>query len=323
MMARPEPRGLQRQAGAVGLLAALFLIMAVLVMGQALLRQSASGANDSLLTHDGVTALFLAESGLERAAAELSAGAVTCDASLAGSWSYAGGTVVIADLGAGFSTDFDGSALASGRCRVRATGTSGLYGAQRTVEAIINTEGNLLGSANANFNDPTTSCPYATCTPTGWSLSPGGWDDNGGPDGTRAAYVHKPDPGPSEVTSAGQFAMTAFTITAPATLTMDFDYRLDTSGGGGQRIELTMRLVSGATEYAGTPTPFISSHTGAFVPGSITFSIPGSGPVTIDSFEFELVAKSGQPKEAWLDNLYLYGSGTGSARVERWREIIN
>lgn len=319
MTTRTEVRGMQRQRGAAGLLAALFLITAVLVMGQTLLRQSASGANDSLITQDGVDALFLAESGLERAAAQLAAGTATCDASLAGSWAYAGGTAAIADLGAGFTTDFSGSALPTGRCRVRATGTSGLFGAQRTLEAIISTQGNLLGGANANFNLPTGTCT-APCTPTGWSLSPGGWDDTGGPDGSRAAYVNKPTSGPVAVTSAGQYSITPFTITAPATLTITFDYRLI---AGGQTMEIVMRLRSGGTTYTGVPNPFSSTHTGVFQNGAITFNIPGSGPVVIDSFEFTLTARPGLPKQAWLDNLYLTGSGAGTASIERWREIIN
>lgn len=314
---------LHRQRGAAALLAAVFLIIAVLVMGQTLLRSSSINANDSLLNHDGTAALYLAESGLERAAGQLAAGTATCGAALAGSWSYAGGTLTIANLGAGFSTDFNGAALGAGRCRVRVTGSSGLFGVQRTLEGIINTNGNLLGSANADFNAPTGACVAPGCTPIGWTLSPGGWDDTGGTGGSRAAYVAKPSSGPSDVTSAGQFAMTPFTVTAPATLSMSFDYKLISAViAGGQTVQIAMRLYSGATLYVGAPNPFSRAHTGVFQTGTITFSIPGSGAVTIDGFDFTLTAKSGSAKWAWLDNLSLSGSGTATASIERWREIV-
>jgi hypothetical protein len=333
MSARRELHGLHRQTGAVGLLAALFLIMAVLVMGQSLLRQSASGAGDSLLAHDAVTALFLAESGLERAAADLAAGTATCDASLtAGSpLSYAGGTIAIADLGAGFATDFDGSALGTGRCRVRATGTTGLFAAQRTVEAIIDTEGNLLGGANANFDLPNTACDPSNCQPTGWSfvdqngnpptLANPAWDDFGGTGGTRSAYVRKQDPGNEEVTSAGQYALTPFTITAPATLTMTFDYKYLCDQSQDMRIE--MELSSGGTTYAMDGTFVRNLSSPNYQAGVITFTIPGSGPVVIDGFGFTLIARPGRPKQIWLDNLFLAGGGAGDASLVRWREIIN
>lgn len=324
MMSRYRPPGRHDQRGAAALMAAVFLILVVSILGLITLRLAATSVNDSLLNHDGVAALFLAETGLERAAGQLAAGTVTCGAGLAGSWTLAGGTISIANLGAGFTTDFAGAALPSGQCRVQATGTTGLFTAQRSIEAIIATSGgNLLGSANANFNAPNTPCPPSTCTPTGWVLSL--WDDTGGVDGTRAAYVEKPTPGPSDVTSAGQFSMTPFTVTAPATLTMSFDYKLVSAViAGGQTMQLAMRLFSGATPYLGTPNPFSRPHTGVFQNGTITFSIPGTGPVTIDGFDFTLTAKSGSAKWAWLDNLVLTSSGGGSstASVIRWRERI-
>ncbi len=315
--------GQRRQAGAAALLAAVFLIIIVLLLGQIVLRTTATGVNDSLLQHDAVMALYLAESGIERAAGQLSAGTTTCGAGLSGTWNYAGGTLSIINIGADSTRDFNGAALPAGKCRVRSTGGAGLFAAQRTLEAIINTNGNLLGGANAAFNAPTPpSCANPGPAPNGWVLSPGGWDSCGGPDGSRAAYVEKPSPGSSEVTSAGQYSFSPFTITAPTTLTLTFDYKLNTSGGGGQRMELTFFLISGATQYTAAGAPFQTSHTGVFQNGSVTFNVPGSGSVSIDGFAFEMVARSGQPKYGWLDNLLLTGSGAGTASVERWRELV-
>lgn len=321
MTTRTGLRGLQRQRGAVGLLSALFLITAVLVMGQALLRQSASGANDSLITQDGVDALFLAESGLERAAAHLASGAATCDASLAGSWSYAGGTVAIADLGAGFTADFDGSALASGYCRLRSTGTSGLYGAQRTVEGIIGTDaGNLLGPY-ANFDD--IFCIWVLCTHwdtfwTGWPWSSSGWDHTGGTGGSRALVMEK-NSGPSRLTRATLTSLSPFTVTAPTTLTVDFDYSIIAPSNHDVTIEFEL-AVGGAFVYSGSRN--YAGNSGGFVSDSIAIPVTGSGPVTIDGFQVTLSANSGPQRSLWLDNLVMAGGGGGGG-IARWREIIN
>ena len=325
MMPRYRQPGRHDQRGAAALMAAVFLILVVSILGLITLRLAATSVNDSLLNHDGVAALFLAETGLERAAGQLAAGTVTCGTGLAGSWTLAGGTISIANLGAGFTTDFAGAALPSGQCRVQATGTTGLFTAERSIEGVIATSGgNFLGSANSNFNAPVGSCVAPGCTPTGWTLPAGGWDDIGGVGGTRAAYVEKPTTGSGTVTTAGQFAMSSFTITAPTTITLTFDYKLNTSGGGGQRMQLTFRLYSGATPYVADAAPFQTSHTGAFQNGSVTFTIGGSGPITFDAFTFDMFATGGQPKYGWLDNLVLTSSGGGSstASVIRWRERI-
>ncbi|MFN2309951.1 MAG: hypothetical protein ABR553_09500 [Gammaproteobacteria bacterium] len=317
MRARPELRGLQHQTGAVGLLAALFLITAVLVMGQALLRQSASGANDSLIIQDGVDALFLAESGLERAAAQLSEGSAGCDATLAGSWAYAGGTVALADLGAGFTSDFDGSALPAGRCRVRATGTSGLYGAQRTLDAIIGTDAGNLLDPNANFDTPAGTCP-PNCAPANWTIDSGGWTSNGGVGGSPAVQVAKTGAGGPQNIDVVHAAFTPFTVTAPTTLTIGYDYRVLSPSD--QDVQLTMRLLSTSGPYTATVT--YSTTTGTFLPETLAISVTGSGSVTIDGFSLTLHASGGQAKSLWVDNLELAGGG-GGAGVERWREIIN
>ena len=305
-----------RQRGAVGLIAALFLILVVLIMGQVTLRLAATGANDSLLTHDGVGALLLAETGLERAAGQLGAGAA-CDAALAGSWGYAGGNVTIDDLGGGFVTDFDGSALAPGRCRIRATGSAGLYNARRTVEAIVSTAvGNLL-DPNADFND--ISCFFIFCRPVGWSVPFfSGWTWNEGVGGSPALEVAKSSGGAVE-TAAEHYPQTPFTVTAPTGLSVAFDYM--TEAPSNQSVRVEFELWSGGTRYSAFRD--YTGDTGGFVSDSITVDITGSGSVTIDRFGVVLTASAGQAKSLWLDNLVMTGPGGGSAGIARWREIIN
>ncbi len=317
MRARIVRRGLPRQRGAVGLMAAVFLILVVLFLGQMTLRLAATGANDSLLVHDGVGALFLAESGLERAAAQLAAGTATCGAGLAGSWAYAGGTVTIVNLGAGFTTGFDGSALGAGECRVRATGNVGLYGAQRTVEAIIGIDAGNLLDPNADFDE--IDCFWIIfCRPAGWSVPYfSGWTSNEGADGSPALEIVKGNGG-AQSTAATHTTMSPFTVTAPTTLTVEFDYRIIAPNNQG--VVVTFELATGGSYlYSGSRT--YTGTTSGFVSDSITIPIGGSGSVTIDDFRVTLTASAGQPKSLWLDNLVMSGGGSG-AGIARWREII-
>lgn len=314
-MPRYRQSGRSRQRGAAALMAAVFLILVVSMLGLITLRLSATSVNDSLLTHDGVAALFLAESGLERAAGELAAGTTTCGAALAGTWTLAGGTVSIANLGAGFTTDFDGSALNPGQCRVRATGSAGLYGAQRTTEAIIGTAADNLLDPNANFDTPGGTCP-PNCAPANWSIDTGGWTANGGVGGSRAVQVVKTGTGPPQNIDAVHTALTPFTVTAPTTLTINYDYRVLSPSG--QEVELTMSLLSTSGTHTATVT--YSTTTGTFLPGTLAISVTGSGSVTINGFSLTLHASGGQAKSLWVDNLELAGGGAG---IEHWREIIN
>ena len=310
-----------RQRGAVGLVAALFLILVVLIMGQVTLRLAATGANDSLLTHDGVAALLLAESGLERAAGLLSVDSAACGSALAGTWGYAGGEVTIEDLGGGFVTDFDGSALAAGRCRVRATGTAGLFDAQRTVEAIIGTDaGNLLGT-NADFNDR--YCGFPICPPRGW-LPLFGWWSFDGVDGTPAAEITKVNGSAATPVSVTASGFTAFTVTAPTSLVVSFDYGTIAPSNPNHGIQVEFELShTGTTGFPYSGTRTYADTTGGFVSDAITIDITGTGPVTIDGFRFTLSAGTGPARTLWLDNLVMTGAGGGGAGIARWREIIN
>ena len=68
-----------RQRGAVTLIGALFLIFVIIVLLNTVQRMAASDIMDSALQNDSVEALFIAESGLERAAWRFSTGS-TCAA---------------------------------------------------------------------------------------------------------------------------------------------------------------------------------------------------------------------------------------------------
>lgn len=321
-----------KQRGAVTLIGALFIIITLTLMLAVLQRMAGSDILDTANQTGSVAALFLAESGMESAAALYSTG--TCDATLtAGSpFTFGSGTFAIDNA---FTTDFTGAPLPASDCRIRVTGSVAALGAQRVIEAIFNkSSGNLLANANANFDEPAGVCWPFICTPTGWTFAlsfPGSlfnppWDDNGGPGGgNRAAQVRKANNGGSTTTTGGSFSLPAFTVTAPTTLTLDFDYRVQSGAGSSQEARYSFTLSDGTTTYPAILPSFPSGDTaGVFESGSVTFDITGTGPVTITDINFVLTAKAGQPKTAWLDNLVLQGNGGGSGvTLRQWREVVS
>ncbi|MCO6412966.1 MAG: hypothetical protein J5I92_09495 [Thiogranum sp.] len=313
-----------RQRGAVTLIGALFIIITLALMIEVLHRSAGSDILDTAAQGNSVQALFLAESGLEHAAARLGSG--TCDASLTGTYPFGNGSFTIEDLGPGFVTDFSGTALPATDCRIRVTATLPVTGAQRVIEATFRKDGNLLAGANASFDEPSGPCVAPGCYPAGWSLPDNGWDDTGGA-GTpvnRAAYVIKPNPGGSTATTAGAFGLTPFTVTAPITLTLNLDVRVVTSGATNKEAQLSFSLTDGTNTYNAAPYPLELGHTGSYTADAVTFTIGGTGPVTITGLDFILFAKAGQPKQIWLDNLDLQGpGGGGTISLLQWREVIS
>ena len=305
-----------RQGGAVTLIGALFIIITLALMVVVLQRMAASDVLDTTVQSDAIEALFIAETGIEHA-----------------SYLYAGGTPC-ADLSLLNNTaagrgDFDiiVSAPVGSECQIRVRGEISTFGVQRTVQATLRNDGNLLANANSDFNEPATApCSAPGCSPTGWNLPAGGWDDNGGPTGTgdRAAYVEKPTNGSGTATTAGSFGLTAFTVTAPTVLTLNFDYKVVTTGNSPQEAQLSFGLSDGVTSYPASPAPLKSGNTTNYTTGSVTFNIAGSGAVIFTALDFTLFAKSGKPKKIWLDNLDLRGPGGGAGvRLLQWHEVVS
>ncbi len=131
MNVRPVPR----QRGAVTLIGALFLIFSIIVLLGAVQRMAASSITDSALHNDGIEALYIAESGLERAA-----------------WRYAGGNACAAlagetdTIGRGTFT-VQSAALLGTVCRVRVAGSVITTLAANTVTRTI--DGDLVASGDA------------------------------------------------------------------------------------------------------------------------------------------------------------------------------
>lgn len=305
---------LHKQRGAITLVGALVIIITLLLLIEVLHRMAGSDILDTGLHSDSVEALFVAETGIEHAAYLFANGSACDDLAL-------GGTV---SAGRG-NFDVNASTLLGDECKIRVTATAGALGAQRVVEAVLRSGANLLGSAG--FDDPYPCFPPNSCAPTGWTLPAGGWRDGEGVSGAaddRAAYVRKPGPGGSTATTAGSFGLTPFTVRAPTTLTLSFDYKVVTSGGSNKEAQLFFAVGNGTNTYQAHPSPFEDGHTGSYLSDSVAIDIGGTGPVTITDFSFTLFAKSGQPKQIWLDNLDLRDpAGGGSVALRQWREIVS
>lgn len=325
------PVGACAQRGAVNLIAILFLFTAVMSMLAMVMSMTATDITDSAMQSRSVEALLLAESGLESATNQYgTSGACTAAGVGAGVTSYSLGSGSYT-IDSAATTDFTGAALASTFCRIQATGSAG-SNAKRVVQAIIDRSGNILPpSANANFNAPPGVCVSPGCSPTGWALTSSGsslgqmWDDTGGPDGSRSAYVSKNN-GPTAGTTAGQFTFAPpVSVTGPTTLTIDFDYKHEL----GEPAPGTMGLIFTLSQEAPgvlvwTTAEFLAARAPGYRSGTVTVSITQTGTFLIDKLNFSLTAKAGQAKQIRLDNLVLKGPpGSPTLRMTAWRESVD
>lgn len=313
-------RMLRAQGGMASVATVMLLLLILLASVTTAVLLSASDASDSALQSDGVEALFLAESGVERAAKLFQATSLCTNAALQVGTSIPFGRGSFATVAA-LSTDFSGVALGSKRCRVQVTGSIGSV--SRTIDAIVGQQ-NLLAQANTNFNAPP---PPAPGPPTGWTVTQSGatsgnwWDDAGGPDGSRSIYLLKPGTGSGVGNNAGQYGLTPFTVVAPTNLTIAFDYKVD-AGSSPQEIDLSFSISDGTNTYS-SPVHKAGNTGASFASAVLTIAVTGAGLRTFTTLGFSLTLKAGPSnKQAWLDNLVLGWSGAGNGvMVQSWREI--
>jgi hypothetical protein len=244
-----------RQRGA-GLLIVVLLLVTVAAFA-VIVAASQSGGDiyGSDANADGMQALYLAESGIERALKRFATG-TACDVALAEtitdlSTVGLGTTTHQIVIGTGLTTDFAGVALPATQCRVPVTGTLLARNISRTVHAII--DRNLLGAITAAvppaFN-PAFNNPLTAGAPSSWTLTQPagqtGYANNGGPDlqgaaCSRSAYVIKPLTNNYESRAQG-VANVNFTVTGGTATTVTFHYRINDRGanagcaGGGADI---------------------------------------------------------------------------------------
>ncbi len=134
-----KPVSPRHQRGAVTLLGALFLIIVIIVLLNSVQRMAASDITDTALHNDSVEALFIAESGLERA-----------------SWRYANGTACAALTGDSANTgrgNFQviSATLSGSLCVVRVRGNVITTTASNTVSRTIDGSLTAGGSGGSSW----------------------------------------------------------------------------------------------------------------------------------------------------------------------------
>ena len=228
-----------RQCG-LGMLVVVLLVLTVAAFAVIVAAsQSGGDVHSSDANADSAQALFLAESGIERALKRFATG-TACNAlneTLTDLSTIGLGTtshqIVI---GAGLSTDFAGTALAATQCRVPVTGTVIGRNVSRTLHAII--DRNLLGGISTGVFNPAFNNPLSAGAPSNWTFtSPGtqpGYANNGGHDAingacTRSAYVLKNLTNNYEARAMG-VTTTNFTVTGGTSITVTFHYRINDRG---------------------------------------------------------------------------------------------
>ena len=152
---------MRARARGAGLLVVVLVIVTVAAFAVVVGASQSGGdiqGNDAIA--DSIEALYLAESGVERALKRYATGAAACgalgeppitDLSQLGLGAVSGRTITILD---GLTTDFSNVALVSSQtqCRVRVTARINASNVSRTIHAIV--DRNLLqGANNHNFNN--------------------------------------------------------------------------------------------------------------------------------------------------------------------------
>jgi hypothetical protein len=225
-----------RQQGA-GLLIPVVLVVTVAAFAVVVAAsQSGTDIQGSDANADGQQALFVAETGVERALKRFATG-TACGGALTQtitdlSTIGLGTTAYRINIGAGLTTDFAGAALPATQCRVPVSGTVLATNVSRTIHAIV--DRNLLeGPDNPTFNNPLTAG-----APSGWTLNPAtSFANTGGPDGTapncsRSVWHVKRQN--ANVASRAQINVPVnFTYTGGTVTAITFHWRaIDRTGGG-------------------------------------------------------------------------------------------
>jgi hypothetical protein len=226
------------QRGASLLIPVLLVITVVAFAVVLAASQSGGDVQGSSAVADSVEALLLAETGVERAMKRFATGTACgalgetlIDLSSLG---LAGRSIAVS-VGASSNLDFDLAALGPAQCRIEVRAEVAASRVSRTVQAILD-----VGSLGTfSFNDP--AGPGA---PAGWIG--GAYDYTGGPDPiganplacTRAAYAVRPRPGGFTASSAGTTPV-SFSLARPATVLVEFDYRIIQVGNSGSSVCIT------------------------------------------------------------------------------------
>ena len=249
---------MRARARGAGLLVVVLVIVTVAAFAVVVGASQSGGdiqGNDALA--DSIEALYLAESGVERALKRYATGAAACgalaetitDLNQLGLGVASGRTI---DILNGLTTDFTNAPLVSSQtqCRVRVTARINASNVSRTLHAIV--DRNLLqGANNHNFNNTS----LAAAPDAAWTFQPANtYRDNGGPDGAfpncrRSVWFVKTTAGAGAVTASGTTTIPVLpvpvTVAAPSATTVHFHRRVVDRGA-----HATCTAFAGAAVFA-------------------------------------------------------------------------
>ena len=224
-----------RERGASLLIPVLVLVTAGAFAVIVAASQSGGDMQGTDAQADSVEALFLAETGVERATRRFLAAGVCSSAGLSETLNnlatigIASGRTIAISAGANSNRDFNNNLLPATQCRIQVTGTVTASNVSRTVQAIIDRNDNLIGTTLvAGFDNP------AGATNPAASWTGGAYDYTGGNTAgvnpancTRSAYLVKPNAGGgTPAASSVGTSPVSFTINRPVTVLVNFDYRI-------------------------------------------------------------------------------------------------
>jgi hypothetical protein len=348
-----ESRATRRPQGAVTVILAVALLVGVGAMLLVALSMSTSEVHDTASQASGTRALFLAESGVERAGARL-AGGTSCTALAAtlpeGPFSLAGSSTFT--LNSAATTDFQGNPLPTGACRVRTTGTADLGAAVRTVEGILSSSSGIAvlnetfpdassftsmwGVTGPNGNPYDRACPAAGDNVTAQARGNGaatGYDPTssapGSAGGSLEAQTADGVAGDSPGGRLTQYRQTSLSSSVPggSTVTLSVWHREWASSPKPERLTITVDLVSttGMSYRIWCVSNTNPGSTTAWQQVTATLTVPGNGTVQYPYLRvgFDLQNKVGGGQKlanyAWVDDLKLQINGL---TVSQWREIV-
>jgi hypothetical protein len=286
----------RRQRGASLLIPVLVIVTAGAFAVIVAASQSGGDIHGSDAQADSTEALFLAETGLERAARRFLAGSACSAAGLGENLAnlatigIAAGRSITISAGAASVQDFSGAALPATQCRIQVTGTVSASNVSRTVQAIIDRTENLVGSPLvAAFNNPAGAVnPAASWTGGAYDYTGGNTAAVNPPNCTRSAYLVKANAGGgTPVASSVGTAPVIFTVNRPVTVTVAFDYRIIRIRDGNDN---TCSTNSGAASCTVTsPTLDATSPEAAGTgDGQICFTLRDTAGTTYNSTRIEV-----------------------------------
>ena len=318
-----------RQRGAATLLAVVFLVISVSLMVVAALNMAGSDITDTALTGDAIEALFLAESGIERAAHAYATGTACLDLAPVGPVSLGRGRVRITGA---HDTDFSGTPLPADQCRVEVEGQAGVRDATRRVAVILS-----LGSTGF-LEDFPSAADFAS----DWTLNvtsdhagtTKGWSTfYGNAPGSSGGHLigrtnHASGANQTLVLTATRDLDSPFTATAGMNLALDLYFLKpnENTGGPSQHSLQFLAVDSLGNEYLIWDRDGRENVT-TWTPVSLTQAVPG-GMVgrTIDRIRIAMVLEEqgNNGVAAAVDAIAFgpAGAGGGGLALREWREPV-